>query len=95
MVQPSGGNVDKDKTIQHFIGVHTGAEAVALEALIALRRELGPAADEVLAKIQSKLEGQYKNSDIAPSLELRHAEVVRPVLDEISRLFSTARASTP
>lgn len=83
--------MDNQQTIQHLIGVHEGAAAVAEEALSILVLRCGADKDEILSGIETKLISKYKNSDILPEYELKHADVVKPVLDEIQRLLNIYR----
>lgn len=83
----------KTQQIQHLIGTHEGAADVAKEALDALVHHLGTKALPVLESIEANLTEKHKNSGIPAEHEMRHAEVVKPVLDEITRLITDARNS--
>ncbi|RVQ04171.1 hypothetical protein [Sinorhizobium meliloti] len=82
---------DKQR-IQTLIGTHEGAAAVAVEALSELVVALNDQASAKLDEIEKALIERYKNSEIPPEYEMRHAELVQPILDEISRLIANARA---
>jgi hypothetical protein len=82
----------KMRLLQHLSSTHDGAAAVAEAALDALIQHLGGRALPILNSMEIELVERYKNAEIAPELEMRHAEVITPVLNEITRLISKARA---
>jgi hypothetical protein len=82
---------ESQKPMQYLSSTHDGAAAVAEEALAAIVEAFGPAALPYLDGIEARLNDRYKNSGISPEHEMRHAELVKPVLDEITRLMSAAR----
>lgn len=82
---------DKDRQIQHLIGTHEGAAAVAELSLAALIQSLGLAALPLIDGIERKLTSRYKNSEIPADHELKHGDLVKPVIDEVERLISAAR----
>jgi hypothetical protein len=82
---------DQSRRMQHLSSSHDGAVAVAEEALSALIQCLGVKALPILDGIETRLNDRFKNLEIPPEQEMRHAEVVKPVLDEVARLISSAR----
>ncbi|WP_037088602.1 hypothetical protein [Rhizobium sp. CF080] len=83
---------DNTRRMQHLSSTHDGAAAVAEEALSALIHCLGVKALPILDDMETRLNDRYKNSGIPAEHEMRHVEVVKPVLDEVTRLISKARA---
>jgi hypothetical protein len=77
-------------SLQFLISAHSGAAAVAQEALAQIISIAGVEAPAILEGMRMNLISRYKNSEIVPEREMDHVLIVQPAMDEIDRLISAA-----